>query len=152
METNGIFFLGRMWKHIGFLCFLCETSFLWVLAPLDEDGPWCTHYGLGCLKSWSCMWCGNSLSLVCFIPMSETVNSLWSLPSFVMSFVFDFVATIKICEVDIHTLYVDLVFAFNDDIFRGFHGLVETNHDNLCMKWIIDLHIEIDHLGFEFNG
>jgi hypothetical protein len=76
----------------------------------------------------------------------------WSLPNFVMCFLFDFVATMKICQVDVHTLYVDLVFAFNDDIFQGFHGLVETNHDNICMKWIIDLHIEIDHLGFEFNG
>jgi hypothetical protein len=53
------------------------------------------------------------------------------MPNFAMSFVFDFVTTMKICQVDIHTLYVDLVLTFNDDIFRGFHGLVETNHDNM---------------------
>jgi len=39
-----------------------------------------------------------------------------------MSFVFDFVATMKICQVDTHTLYVDLVLAFNDDFFEDFMG------------------------------
>jgi hypothetical protein len=56
------------------------------------------------------------------------------MPNFAMSFVFYFVATMKICQVDIQALYVDLVLAFNDDIFQGFHGLVETHHDNICMK------------------
>ncbi len=93
------------------------------------------------------------LSLVCFTPMLEITNSLMKLAQFHNVFVYDLMVVMKICQADIHKLYVDLVHvAFNDDVFRGFLGLVETNNDAICMKWIIDLYIGIDHMGFELNG
>jgi len=42
--------------------------------------------------------------------------------------------------------------AFNNDGFRGFHGLLQTNHDDICMKWVTNLNIKINHLKFELNG
>ncbi len=93
------------------------------------------------------------LSLVCFIPTLEITNSLVKFAQFHNVFVYDLVVVLKICQADLHKLYVDLVHvAFNDDVFQGFHGLVEINHEAICMKWIIDLYIGIDHMGFALNG
>ncbi len=93
------------------------------------------------------------LSLVCFIPMLEITNFLVKFAQFHNVFVYDLVVVMKIFQADYHKLYVDFIHVtFNDDVFQGFHGLVETNHDAICMKWIIDLYIGIDHMGFELNG
>jgi hypothetical protein len=59
---------------------------------------------------------------------------------------------VKICQDDFHKFYVDMVLAFNDDLFHGFHGLVTTNHEEMNMKWFVHLITKIDHLVFEFNG
>jgi hypothetical protein len=36
--------------------------------------------------------------------------------------------------------------------FSGISWVNGTNHDDICIKWITNLNIGIDHLGFEFNG
>jgi hypothetical protein len=43
-------------------------------------------------------------------------------------------------------------FGFQWLFFGGFYGLVETNHDDICIKQIINLNTKIYHLRFEFNG
>jgi hypothetical protein len=80
--------------------------------------------------------------------MLETLNSLVKFAHLHNVFICDLVTTMKLCQDDLHKLYV----AFNYDVSRGFHGLVETNHDDICIKWITNLNIGIDHLGFEFHG
>jgi hypothetical protein len=47
----------------------------------------------------------------------------------------------------LNKLYVDHVLAFTGDLFQSFHGLVETNHDQINLKWITDPNIGINHLG-----
>jgi len=47
----------------------------------------------------------------------------------------------------LNKLYVDHVLVFTDDLFQNFHGLVETNHDQISLKWITYLNIGINHLG-----
>jgi hypothetical protein len=83
--------------------------------------------------------------------MLETPYSLVKFAQMHNVFICDLVTTVKLCQVDLHKIYVGLIVAFNDDVFQGFHGLVETNHDDICIKWITNLNIGIDHLGFEFN-
>jgi hypothetical protein len=52
--------------------------------------------------------------------------------------------------VQLHNVFIcDLVTIMKR---QGFHGLVETNHDDICIKWITNLNIGIDHSGFEFSG
>jgi len=80
--------------------------------------------------------------------MLETLNSLVKFAHLHNVFICDFVTTMKLCQDDLHKLYV----AFNYDVYREFHGLVEINHDDICIKWITNLNIGIDHLGFEFHG
>jgi hypothetical protein len=46
------------------------------------------------------------LSLVCFIPMLETVNSLVKSVQFHNVFICDFVATMKICQFNLQKLYI----------------------------------------------
>ncbi len=38
---------------------------------------------------------------------------------------YDVVTTLKLCQVDLHKLYVGPIVAFNGDVFQGFHGLME---------------------------
>jgi hypothetical protein len=58
----------------------------------------------------------------------------------------------NICQDNFHKLYVDPIMVFKDDLFQKFHGLVETNHKEISLMWVINLNINIDHLGFEFNN
>ncbi len=127
-----------------------EASFLWTLATFDENRFGFNHCPISCLKSWSIMWCGIFFGL--FIPMLETLNSLVKFVQLHNVFICDLVTIMKLCRVDLHKLYVGLIVAFNDDVFQGFHGLVETNHDDICIKQIINLNTKIYHLRFEFNG
>jgi hypothetical protein len=69
--------------------------------------------------------------LVCFIPLLETPNCLVKFAQLHNVFICDLVTTMKICQIDFHKLYVGLIVTFNDDVFQGFHGLVETNHDDI---------------------
>jgi hypothetical protein len=41
METKGIFFFVDCENTLDFYVIICQASSLWVLAPFDEDGPWC---------------------------------------------------------------------------------------------------------------
>jgi hypothetical protein len=49
--------------------------------------------------------------------MLEIVNSLVKFALLHNVFVCDFVVVMKICQADFHKLYVDLVMAFNGDLF-----------------------------------
>jgi hypothetical protein len=56
--------------------------------------------------------------------MLETPNSLVKFAQLHNVFICDLVTTMKLCQVDLHKLYVSLIVALNDDVFWGFHGLV----------------------------
>jgi hypothetical protein len=58
-----------------------------------------------------------SLLLVCLVPMLEMVNVLMKNFQLHAIFVCDFVATTKICQNDLHIIYVDLVMTFINDVF-----------------------------------
>jgi len=66
----------------------------------------------------------------------------------------------KMCEVNekkskrrtdkyTHTMFV-IIYRICSKNFMGW--LVETNHKEISLIWVIDLNISIDHLGFEFNN
>ncbi len=78
-----------------------------------------------------------SLLLVCLVPMLETVNVLMKNFQLHATFVCDFVATTKICQNDLHIIYVDLVMAFTNDLFWRFHRLAKIIM-NICA-------CEVDH-------
>jgi hypothetical protein len=55
--------------------------------------------------------------LMCLMLMLEIVNSLVKFAQLHNVFVCDFVVVMKICQDDFHKLHVDLVVAFNGDLF-----------------------------------
>jgi hypothetical protein len=61
----------------------------------------------------------------------------------------NFVTTMKICQDDIHKLYVNPISTFNN-LFCSFHGLTTITHEEMCMKWFIVPNLGINHLAFEF--
>jgi hypothetical protein len=135
-----------MWKHIGFLCYHMWSEFFVNISPswwrwpmMHPLWPWLPQILISYM-----MW---KFTILCVFHshvgncqiLSEVCLALWCFLFLTWS-----------------SWYPHIVcgpcFGFQWWFFQGFHGLVETNHDNICMKWIIDLHIEIDHLEFEPNG
>ncbi len=90
------------------------------------------------------------LSLVCFIPMLEIVNSLVKFAQLHNVLFMTLWQQWKFVKLISKSCIFTL--AFNNDGFRGFHGLLQTNHDDICMKWVTNLNIKINHLKFELNG
>jgi hypothetical protein len=41
---------------------------------------------------------------------------------------------------------------FQGDVFRIFHALINSAHENISLQWITNLNIRINHLTFEFVG
>jgi len=52
----------------------------------------------------------------------ETPNSLGKFAQLYNVFIYDLVTTMKLCQVDLHKLYVGLIVASNDDFFGNFMG------------------------------
>jgi hypothetical protein len=67
-------------------------------------------------------------------------------------FTYDFIVAISICKVDLFQMYSNQTFGFKGNAFKHFNQLVDFIHETICMKWIIDLNIEFNHLAFEFGG
>ncbi len=57
------------------------------------------------------------LFLMCLMLMLEIINFLVKFAQLHNVFVCDFVVVMKICQDDFYKLYVDLVIAFNGDLF-----------------------------------
>jgi hypothetical protein len=84
--------------------------------------------------------------------MLVVVHSLIKFAQLWDVFMCDFVARISICKANFFRMYSDQTFGFNGDAFKHFNQLVDCIHETICMKWIIDLNIELNHLAFEFGG
>jgi len=56
----------------------------------------------------------------------------------------------KIYEGDVYCMFCDSQFSFEGDVFINFKALINIAHDNINLRWIIDLNTCIDHLVFEF--
>jgi hypothetical protein len=56
-------------------------------------------------------------SLVCFVPMLESMNALMKFAQLCDVFICDFVAMVKICENNLNRLYVDHVVPFTNELF-----------------------------------
>jgi hypothetical protein len=61
----------------------------------------------------------------------------------------DFIAPMKIYLVDVYNLYSNPSTFFKCHVFHNFTSLVNQKHENIMMKWIINLATMIDHMVFE---
>jgi hypothetical protein len=67
-------------------------------------------------------------------------------------FVCDLVATIKVCQGDVHNTFYDNILKFIDKFFCAFKSLFGCNNENIQMQWIPYLNIGVQHLTFKIFG
>jgi len=68
-------------------------------------------------------------------------------------FVCDLVATIKVCQGDVHNMFYDNILKFIAEKFCAFKSLFGCNHENIyrCNGYQ-NLNIGVQHLNFEIFG
>jgi hypothetical protein len=63
-------------------------------------------------------------------------------------FMCDLVVAIKVCQDDLYNMYLEFIV----DTFWAFKSLLDCKHENIHMKWILDLNYGLQHFAFEVNG
>jgi mannosyltransferase OCH1-like enzyme len=81
----------------------------------------------------------------CILPLLEFVHVLikfvWSKDVFVC----DLVATIKVYQGDVYNMYCDQISKLTNDSFWAFKSWLELKHENIHMRWIVDVNFGIPH-------
>ncbi len=121
---------------------------MWILAPLNENGGAFTHHHVGWLQSWPILWCGILQSLVCFVPMLESMNALMKFAQLRDGFICDFVAMVKICQNNLHRLYVDHVVPFTNELFSR----LPCTNGNKSWLYFFEVNHKPQHKDLEFSN
>jgi len=66
--------------------------------------------------------------------------------------VYNLVVDIKVYQGDLYNMYLEQTSNFTMDIFWVCKFLFECKHENILMKWILDLNYRVQLLAFEANG
>jgi len=81
------------------------------------------------------------LGLNAIMPLLEEVHSLIKSSQLHDMFVCDFIAIVKICEIDVYMMYYDNHYYFQGDMFENFHAFINNVHKRMSFWWIMDLNI-----------
>jgi len=73
------------------------------------------------------------LGLNVIMPLLEIVHSLIKFSQLCDVFVCAFIAVMKICERDVYQMYYDNQYDFQGDVFRNFHALINSIHENISL-------------------
>jgi len=85
---------------------------------------------------------------VVLLTLLEEMNNLMKLSQAQDVFVVDYVARVKICQVDLFSHFVDHNIILKFNVFYSFKSLVDSSHGLFIMWWILDLNTSIEHLIF----
>jgi hypothetical protein len=75
------------------------------------------------------------ISLFSLIPMLEIIHALIKFAQKRDVFVYDYVATIKICQRQLYIHYSNPTMKYSFNVFKEFHDLVDYIHNTLHLKW-----------------
>lgn len=92
------------------------------------------------------------LGLACIVPLMEIVNCLSKHAQARDAYVCDFVAAVRQCVIELHSMYIEESTAFKSDHFTVLKGLEETTSESIRLKWVPDLNsrnAEVEHLAFQ---
>ena len=67
-------------------------------------------------------------------------------------YIYDFIATIKVCQTSLYWMYEDKETTYNCDKFRSFTNLLDCSHKQIHIKWITDLNDNSALLSFVCHG
>ncbi len=71
------------------------------------------------------------LGLKAIMPLLEEVHSLIKFSQLHDVFICDFIATMKICEMDVYMMYYDNHYYFQGDVFGNFHAFINNVHESM---------------------
>lgn len=86
------------------------------------------------------------------LPLLDSINCLMQFAQKRDVYVCDFVAALKICDMQIFSMYLDHQTAFKSDEFWAHQGLAELTHESIFLKWWPDMNTSSEHLAFMVNG
>jgi hypothetical protein len=74
------------------------------------------------------------LSLACILFLLKTINSLIKFYQGNDNFICDFVNVIKICQTQMHSLFVNLVTKFQVEMFHEYHALLDCSFESITLE------------------
>lgn len=81
----------------------------------------------------------TALVISAVILILETIDVLCVYAQQSNVFVCDMVAALKLCEGQVYSLFVDKGNGFSQDEFWSLHGLLDSSHESIHLKWVCDL-------------
>jgi len=93
------------------------------------------------------------LGLAVMLPLMEAIGSLLKFAQRWDDFLYEFIATVKVCRGQLCKLYSNNNIAFINDEFCSPNSLMVCNHQQIHLKWVTNYNSDIvEHLAFVLNG
>jgi hypothetical protein len=93
-----------------------------------------------------------ALGMTCLLPLLECINSLVKFAQSRNVFICDFVGALTICQAQLFEIYVDDGKAFGTHHFVDFRQMVECRHEQIHVKWDLDMNHSLEVLAFTVGG
>jgi hypothetical protein len=93
-----------------------------------------------------------ALGMTCLLPLLECINSLVKFVQGRNVFICDFVATLTMCQGQFYEMYRDDTKAFGTHQFVAFKQMVECRHEEIHVKWDVDMNESGEVLAFTVGG
>ncbi len=88
----------------------------------------------------------------CILTLLELIHSFIKFAQMKNVFMCNLVVVFKVCQGDVCNMYCDPISKFIVDNFWAFKSLLEFQHNNIHMCWILNLNSKVQCLAFELNG
>jgi hypothetical protein len=92
------------------------------------------------------------LGLAYILPLLESMHALIKFAHMWDVFVCNLVVAIKVYQNDLYNMYLEQSSNFFANTYWAFKSLLECRHEDIHMKWILDLNFGLQHLAFDING
>ena len=92
------------------------------------------------------------LDLACILPMLEALNYLIKFSQQTTCFVYNIVATVKLCQADLYSWYVDSDTTYSTDVFRKFRDISNDTSEVFSHEWKVDMNLGAETLSMRVGG
>ena len=92
------------------------------------------------------------LGMCALLPLLEAVDTLVNFAQKRDIYICNFMVAMKICQASLYKMYEDKATLFSTDEFWSFNNLLDASHEQIHIKWIIDLNDHFAVLCFVCHG
>jgi hypothetical protein len=89
------------------------------------------------------------IALACFLPLLETVHCLVKFSQERDIFICDYLAAVKVYQLQLYQLYQDPGTCFKSDAFREMTDLISCKHSTISMQWM-PTDMDLNEVGMEY--